>query len=149
MQFNANPFFEDREDHGEPGWIHPAGDPSRVWPGAGCNKRLYLDWDCAPALDCEGDAGAAHLGVGVADEQFAWIRHLDDAGFSHLETADLVGCAEAVFQGSEEAQRGLFVALEVADNINQVFECAGACDRAVFCDVADDNNRCAAIYASP
>ena len=47
--------------------------------------------------------------------------------------------------GAHEAQGGLAVALELAHDIHEVFEQAGAGDRAVFGDVADEQHRQVAV----
>jgi hypothetical protein len=60
--------------------------------------------------------------VTVAEEQGARVGHLGDAATGLLEAADLVGRTEPVLQGADEAQRGLPVALEVADDVDQVLE---------------------------
>ena len=78
--------------------------------------------------------------VDAREEQPGGIGHLGDAVAGHLEAADLVGGAEAVLQGSHEAQRGLAVAFEAAHHIHEVFEQPGAGDRAVFRDVADEHH---------
>ena len=74
------------------------------------------------------------------DEQAARVGHLGDAVAGHLEAADLVGGAEAVLERAHEAQRGLPVALELADDVDQVLEHARAGDRAVLGDVADEQD---------
>ena len=69
------------------------------------------------------------------------VGHLGDAVAGHLEAADLVGRAEAVLQRAHEAQRVLPVALELAHDVDEVLEQARAGDRAVFRDVADEQQR--------
>ena len=49
------------------------------------------------------------------------------------------------FVRAHEAQRGLPVALEAADDVDQVLEHPGAGDRAVFGDVADEQHRQVAL----
>ena len=77
----------------------------------------------------------------MSEEQGAGIGDLFDALAGHVEASHLVGGAEAVLQGAHESQRRLPVALEVADDVDEVLEQPGAGDRSVFGDVADDDHR--------
>ena len=63
------------------------------------------------------------------------------AGLGHLEDADLVGRAEPVLRRPQEPQRGVALALEVDDGVDQVLERLRAGDRAVLGDVADEDHR--------
>ena len=82
----------------------------------------------------------------AAEEQPARVGDLGDAVAGHLEAADLVGRAEAVLERADEAQRGLAVALELADDVDEVLEQARAGDRAVFGDVADEQHGQVAVF---
>ncbi len=78
-------------------------------------------------------------------EQARRIRHLGDPGSGHLEAADLVGRPEPVLERADEPQRGLPVALEMADDVDEVLQDPGAGDLTVLRDVADDDDRQAAV----
>ncbi len=82
----------------------------------------------------------------MAEEQRARVGDLGDTRARHVEAADLVGGAEAVLECSHEAERGLPVALEVADDVDQVLEDAGPRDRPVFRDVADEDDGEASFF---
>ena len=86
------------------------------------DQRLHLDRQRAAALERDGDAGAADRLAAAREEQAGRVGHLGDAVAGHLEAADLVGGAEPVLEGADEAQRGLAVALEAAHDIHDVFE---------------------------
>jgi hypothetical protein len=65
--------------------------------------------------------------------------HLAQALFHHLEDAHLVGGAEAVLGGADDAERVAAVALERQHGVHQVLEQLGARDGAVFGDVANQD----------
>jgi hypothetical protein len=77
----------------------------------------------------------------VAEEEGAGVGHLGDAATRLLEAADLIGGTEPVLEGADEAQRGLPVALEVADDVDQVLQHARPRDLPVLRDMADDDDR--------
>jgi hypothetical protein len=93
----------------------------------------------SPAFEGDRDA-RARFARAVAEEQRARVRHLGDAVLCLFEAADLIGRPETVLQCADEPQRRLPVALEVADDVDEVFEDAGARDLAVLRDVADEDH---------
>ena len=66
---------------------------------------------------------------------------LGEAGAGHLEDADLVGGAEAVLDGAQDAELVAALALEVEDGVDHVLDDARAGDLAVLGDVADEDDR--------
>ena len=62
----------------------------------------------------------------------------------HLEDADLVGGAEAVLDGAQDAELVAALALEVEHGVDHVLDDARAGDLAVLGDVADEDDRGAA-----
>ena len=84
--------------------------------------------------------------VAGVEEQAGRVGDRFDPFGGEVEAPDLVGRPEAVLEGADEAERGLAVALELADHIHQVLEQAGARDGAVFGDVADEQHGEAAVF---
>ncbi len=74
-------------------------------------------------------------------EQSGRIGDALDSVVVQLETADLVGCAEAVLDTAHHAQRGRPVTLEVQHDVDEVLERARPRDGAVLGDVADQDHR--------
>ena len=67
----------------------------------------------------------------------------------HLEHADLVGGAEAVLGGAQDAEGVAAVALEIEHGVDHVLDHLGAGDLAVLGDVADEQRaRCPAPWRS-
>ena len=63
----------------------------------------------------------------------------------HLEDADLVGRAEAVLDGAEDAEVMAALALEIEHRVDHVLDDARAGDLAVLGDVADEDHRGAGL----
>ena len=76
----------------------------------------------------------------VGEERAGRIGDLEQTGLGHLEDADLVGRAEPVLRRAEQAQRGVALALEVDDRVDQVLERLRPGDRAVLGHVADEDD---------
>ena len=64
----------------------------------------------------------------------------DDADVGQVEAAHLVGRAVAVLGGSDQAQPGVPLALELDDNVDEVLQQARAGDRPVLGDVPDEQH---------
>ena len=76
--------------------------------------------------------------VTVAEEQLGRVGHLAQAFGCHLEHADLVGGAEAVLDGAQDAEGVAAVAFEVEHGVDHVLDHLRAGDLAVLGDVADE-----------
>jgi hypothetical protein len=61
-----------------------------------------------------------------------------DAAVGEVEAADLVGRAVTVLHGAQQAQAGMAFALELADDVDQVFEQPRSGDRAVLGHMAHE-----------
>ena len=77
----------------------------------------------------------------VGEERAGRIGDLEQAGLGHLEDADLVGRPEPVLGRPQEPERGVPLALEVEDGVDEVLEGLGTRDRAVLGHVADEDDR--------
>jgi hypothetical protein len=78
--------------------------------------------------------------VVLRQEQRRRIRHALQALFRHREHAQLVDRAEAVLDRPHQAEAGLGVALEIQHGVDDVLEHARAGQRALFRDVADQDD---------
>jgi hypothetical protein len=139
-QLDAGSAFQHREEHRDPRCVDAVDDPPRLRRRARDDERLDLHRQGPTPFHRHGDARARHRCPVAGHEQAAGVGDLVDAVTGHVEAADLVGGAEPVLQGADEAQGGLPVTLEVADDVDQVFEQSGAGDRAVLRDVSDDED---------
>ena len=74
------------------------------------------------------------------EEQGRGVGDLRQAAVGHLEHADLVGRAEAVLDGAQDAELVAALALEVEHGVDHVLEHARAGDGAVLGDVADQQD---------
>ena len=82
-------------------------------------------------------------------EELGRIGDLLQSGAGHLEDADLVGRAEAVLHGAQDAELVRALALEREHGIDHVLDDAGPGDLAVLGDVADeDDGRAASAWRS-
>ena len=91
----------------------------------------------------DGRAGGGFVAVG--QEQGRGVGDLGQAVAGHLEHADLIGRAEAVLHGAQDAELVAALALEIKHGIDHVFDHAGAGDLAVLGDMADQDDRDAAL----
>ena len=89
-------------------------------------------------IQCERHAGAFHgcrvgrIRAVSRQEQSGGIGDLFDAFTAHVETADFIGRAKTILHRSQHSQRSLAVAFELADHIDQMLQCARACNRTIL-----------------
>ena len=96
------------------------------------------------ALDAGEHRRARRRAVAPGEEQSRGVVHLGEARAGHFEHADLVGRAEAVLRGAQDAERVRALALERHDRVDHVLDDARAGDLPVLGDVADQDDRRAA-----
>ena len=135
------PPFEHGKQHRDAARVDAVGDSTRVRRVGFLHKRLDLDGERSPSLEGDRDARAADGFWPLAQEQAGGVWDFGHAFAGHLEAADLVGRAETVLDRADEPQRRVPVTLDVCHDVDEVLEEARACDRAVFGDVADDDDR--------
>jgi hypothetical protein len=75
------------------------------------------------------------------EEDFRWIADLFEAGLFHFKDADLIGRAEAIFDGPEYAEAVAALALEIEHGVDHVLENARTRDRAVLRHMTDQKRR--------
>src|SRR6266550_1112992 len=101
------------------------------------DERLHLDQERPGALDAgehrSASGATARLRIGrvvaVSKEQCRGVRHLDEAAIAHLEDADLIGRAKAVFYGAQDAELVTAFAFEIEHGVDHVLEDARAGDQ--------------------
>ena len=76
----------------------------------------------------------------IGEEGARRIGDLEQARLGHLEHADLVGRAEPVLRRAQQPHRGVALALEIDDRVDEVLERLGPGDRAVLGHVADEDH---------
>ena len=70
----------------------------------------------------EGHACAVYCLLQSGQEQPGRVGHLFYALAAHIEAANLIGGAEPVFHRVQHTQRGLGIAFELADHIDQMLQ---------------------------
>ncbi len=76
----------------------------------------------------------------LGEERSRRVGPLGHAGLAHLEHPDLLGRAEAVLRGAQEANCRVSLALERQYRVDEMLERLRAGDRAVLGHVADEHN---------
>ena len=74
------------------------------------------------------------------------ILHLEQTVVAHLEYADLVGRAVAVFRRTQTAERTAGFALKVQHAVHHVLKNFRTCQRALLVNVANNENRHVAVF---
>ena len=87
--------------------------------------------------------------MAVAEEQGGRIGHFAQAGIAHLEHADLVRGAEAVFRAAQDTERIAALALERQHDVDHVFDDARPGDLALLGDVADHDDAGSVLLGQP
>ena len=109
--------------------------------GAAGDQRLDLDQQRPAALQRRRDDAARRRAAVVGQERAGRVGDLEQAGLAHLEDADLLGRPEPVLGRAQEAQRGVALAVEADDRVDEVLEGLRPGDRAVLGDVPDEDDR--------
>ena len=103
-------------------------------------KRLYFRQDRAHALHHAGHAGAGRVLGTTGKQHFRWIRNFDEPLAVHLEHADLIGGAEAVFRGAQDPMAHVRFAFKVQHAVYHVLKHLGTRNGAFLVDVTDHKN---------
>ena len=138
--------FQYRQHHGQPARV-PADDGASWRAERGRrHQRLDFDQQRPRALDAGEHRGAGLAEIARGQEQFGRVGDFAQARARHLEHADLVGRAEAVFHRAQDAELVRAFALEGEHGVDHVLDHAGARDLPVFGDMADqDDGRARAL----
>ena len=138
--------FEDREQHGEPLAV-PAdrAAPRGRARGKTDGERLDFDQHGARAFEGGEDGGARQLFAAFSEKQARRVGDFVETLRFHREDADLVGAAEAVLDGAQDAVLVRAFALEAEHGVDHMFEDARPRDIAVLGDVTDQHQRGAAF----
>ncbi len=109
-------------------------------PGdAGADEGLDLRDERPSTLHRDGHTGARRRFRVPGQEEPGRVGQAAEAALVHLEAANLVGRAEAVLQPSYDAQRRVFVALELQHHVDQVLQHARPGDLPVLGDVTHEH----------
>ena len=129
---------EHRDQHGDTAGVHAIDRTSRCGQHRRGDQSLYFDRQTAMPIQCERHTGAFHgcrvgrIRAVSRQEQSGGIGDLFDALTAHVETADFIGRTKTILHRSQHSQRGLAVAFELADHIDQMLQCARACNRTIL-----------------
>ncbi len=134
--------LEHRQNHRQACLIEICGEsPRRTVCGVG-DQRLNLDQDRARTDDARDDARAAGFGAAVrADEDLRGALHFVQTFLVHREYADLIDASETILRCAHDAKLAARFPFEIQDGVDEVLEQTWSCDRAVFGDVPDDEDR--------
>ena len=131
---------EDGDEQGEPVGVQ-AGCTAGRRPVAGRrDERLDLDEQRPRPLHRGRDDAPRSRRLVLHEECPGWIGDLGHAALAQLEDADLLGRAEPVLRGPQDAQHARSLAAELEDGIHEVLEGLGAGDRAVLRHVAHEDD---------
>ena len=109
--------------------------------GARNDKGLHLDRHRPSPLQGHRHACAGHVLAARGQEEPRRVGQAPNARLVQLETADLFGGAVAVLDGAHHAQGRVAVALELADDVDEMLEHPGAGDRTFLRHVPDEQHR--------
>ena len=115
---------QDRGEHRQTVPIHTVDRTTRGGQHGFRDERLHFNRQAAVSVHGERDARACYRLLRSGQEQPGRVGHLFYALAAHIEAANLVGGTEPVFHRVQHTQRGLRIAFELADHIDQMFQCA-------------------------
>src|SRR5918993_5408171 len=131
---------EDSHDHVDPRGVQTARRPAGGREARAGHECLDLGDERAPALQRHRHAGPGYGGRTARQEEPARVGEADDADVGEVEAPDLVGRAEAVLDGTHEAQAGVPFPLELDDDVDEVLGHAWPGHGAVLGDVSDQQH---------
>ena len=106
-------------------------------------EGLDLDQDRPVAVEGGDDDRARHPRASAGEEESARVGHPDQALLGHLQHAEVVGGAVAVFDRPQQAQGVVLVPLEGQDRVDDVLQGLGPGQAAVLGHLADQDDRTA------
>ena len=136
-EINSHLFFQHGGQKRDPVMVHAdSGAPGDSEKGR-ANERLKLNQDGTRTFHATRDHGAGNSKRSFHQKDLGRIADLPEPGLFHLENADLVGRAEAVFYRSQNAETVTPLSFKVQDGVDHMLEDSWAGDRPVFGHVAD------------
>ena len=131
--------FKQRQDDGEALRVDSRRHPLRYRKGGLAYERLRLEKHRPRPFHRAADHASGRRRNILLQKHAARIFYRRKPVRSHLEYADFVRCAEAVFDGADQAVLMVAVALEIHDRIDHVLQDARPCDLTVLGDMPDKN----------
>ena len=128
----ADALGENGEQHQHAVLVEAVGGAARGAEAGGGGEGLHLDEQGARALHADDDGGAAVLAARSARKSADGFGNIDHAFAAHLEDADLMGGAEAVFGAAQQAVGMEALAFEVEHGVDDMLQGAGAGDGALL-----------------
>ncbi|MNN10635.1 hypothetical protein D3C81_1235650 [compost metagenome] len=145
MGGNTAVAVQHRQQHGQAVLIQAQGHPARVGQVAVIDQRLHLDQHRPGALPGGHHHTARYFFLGTVEEDRRRVRDLFKATVGHAEDAQFVDRAKAVLDRPQKAQAAIGLALEIEHGIDHVLQHPRPSQRALLGDVADQEDRRAAL----
>ena len=133
--------FQHRQHHGQPAVVPSDHRAARRSVSGRSDQGLELHQDRARAFDAGEHRRARRSLSAFVEEQGGGVLHLAQARVAHLEHADLVGGAETVLGGAQDAEGIAALTFEGEHGVDHVLHHTRAGDLAVLGDVADQHDR--------
>lgn len=138
VEAEAEPFFHDGDEEGEPVAVDPHAAARGGGEGGVGDEGLDLDEDGARPFDHRDDGRANSPFLSLFEEEFGGVGDLLKAVAAHPEDGDLIGRPEPVFDDADHAKVVLLVPFEVEDGVDEVLEKPWAGDLARLGHMADE-----------
>ena len=133
-----------REQHRQPPAVKTQRGAARITTAAAINQRLHLDQERARAFPHRKNGAARLLSVRAREENRRRVAHRLQAILQHGEHPQLIDRAEAVLHRAQHAEAAARLAFKIQHRIDHMLQHAGAGNRALLGNVADEKNRRAA-----
>ncbi len=143
---DATVAVQHRQQHGQAVLIQAQGDAARVAQVAGVDQRLHLHQHRPRAFPGGHHDAAGHCLLRACEKDRRGVGHFLEALVGHAEHAQFVDRAETILHRPQQAQATVGLALEIQHGIDHMLQHARAGQRALLGDVADQEDRRAALF---
>ena len=131
---------KNRDEERNPVGIDAARGPPRRAAGPRSDQALDLDEERPRSFEGRRHDTPRRRTVVLGEEGAGRVGDLGHPSLPHLENADLLGRAESVLRGAQEADRRIALALEREDRIDEMLERLRPGDRAILRHVSDEDD---------
>ena len=133
------------QQHGQAVLVQAQGDAPRVGQVAGIDQRLHFHQHRPGAFPGGHHHATGHRLLSTGEKDRRGVGDLLEALVGHAEYAQLVDRAEAVLHRPQQAQTAIGLALEIEHRVDHMLEHARPGQGAFLGDVADEEDRRAAL----
>ena len=139
LHVQPHDFFQHGNQQRNPVRVHAFRHAARRAEICRRDEGLQFNQNRAAAFDAARHRGPGHLPFrAFRQKERGRVRHFFQPARFHLEHADFIGRAEAIFHGAQNAVNVLAFALEIQNGIHDMLKDFWPGNRARFRDVADD-----------